>query len=87
MGWLKQLPLIVEWRYAVKGFEKLKGELETLKDKIQKIDPAITDELLDLMYQYFEKRYLVNCNTQISQLRDSTEFRSQIQSLTFSSTK
>ena len=71
----------------MEGFEKLESESGTVKDKIQKIDPAITDELLDLMYQYFEKRYWVNYNAQISQLRNNTEFRSQIQSLTFSSTK
>ncbi len=58
MGWLKQLPLIVKWRYAVEGFEKLESESETLKDRIQKIDPAITDELLDLMYQYFSAKFL-----------------------------
>lgn len=42
----------------MEGFEKLESESETLKDRIQKIDPAITDELLDLMYQYFSAKFL-----------------------------
>lgn len=31
-------------------------ELEKIKENIRSINPDITDELLDLLYEYFSKR-------------------------------
>ena len=33
------------------------NNLEQLKENIRKINPEITDELLDLLYEYFSKKF------------------------------
>lgn len=35
-------------------------ELEVIKEKIRTINPEITDELLDLLYEFFFEKYYNN---------------------------
>lgn len=42
------------------------NELNTIKEKIRTINPEITDELLDLLYEYFLTRHVNDFRKNVS---------------------
>lgn len=43
-------------------------KLEQIKEKIRTINPEITDELLDLLYEYIFSKYYNNFTKEINQI-------------------
>lgn len=43
-------------------------KLEQIKEKIRTINPEITDELLDLLYEYIFSKYYNNITKEINQI-------------------
>lgn len=64
---------------------KTKNNLEQIKEKIRTINPEITDELLDLLYEYFKMRQSQSYNEYLQALKQDKEFANFIQNVTIKS--
>lgn len=49
-----------------------------IKEKIRTENPIFTDELLDLLYEYFNMCYKNNINDYINSLRKDETFREKV---------
>lgn len=60
-------------------------DLKNVKAKIRTINPEITDELLDLLYEYIVNRYSETLEEHINQLETNTKFRNVVQNIALKS--
>lgn len=60
--------------------------MEEIKSKIRTLTPEMTDELLDLMYEYTVMRLRMEYSPErmISQLKEDNDFESKIYEIAFS---
>lgn len=59
--------------------------LQEIKEKIRTINPEITDELLDLLYEFFELRQNQNFHKHLDSLKQDKEFVKYLQNATLGS--